>query len=202
MINSYMIRKIKKLAGLNETITSNTDTNEYIESLIQSLPANEHKYILDMLEIVYLAKQLSFKEVVRQLKAIYTDSTDIEIIKKIIKEWPPICSTFIKRTNLDQGSNQIWHWNDPTEQLKGMLSSSIDMLYLAIEILKQHGPISLENWAERVSQAAPGIDKNLIREYINTVVQRYGDIEYQNNMYSYNEPKDPPIDFNKMIKPD
>jgi hypothetical protein len=173
------LRRIKKLAGLSETITDDSQLNSRIEHTLKSAGADTPAGILDALEILYNSPEpISARTWADQVKALHPDQDPAVILTQTRRLFPWLA---------ERTTNNLYQWHvvnelDPTYNA---IHNQITLTNVAQDTMKRLGTFTAEKLAIQVSQQL-GVPQHSIMGWIEHLLSNFpSKITKIGNQYTY-----------------
>ena len=171
------IRRLQRLAGLNETIADEPETNAQIEELLDNFPSHLRGIALDALDILKIAgdEGISVSEWADSIRQIHGDS-DVklnQLLKMVVTSFPFCVKKIAPKEYVWQlpGSNDDLNDPDQTDPTNtSMMNDMIGLTHATLNFIKTMGIFTADALAEALAAS-----ENIGRNHADAFVQQFLD---------------------------
>jgi hypothetical protein len=180
------LRRIRQLAGLNESITDDPALNSEIERRLDALPSDIRTPVLDALDVLYNAGHpltlQDWAETIRQINGD-PDMPMKDVLKTTVTQFP-ICVSKTAPGTYEWKVVQSSDSEDIDPQTAMALHSHVGITQAALQVMRHLGSFTVDELKAALSRAihAP---PQVVDEFVNHLMTTFGSmLDQQGNRYT------------------
>jgi hypothetical protein len=168
------IHRLRKLAGLNESIGDTPEINAEIERRLLLIASDLRTPVLDALEIIKDAgKPISLSDWATKVREMYSDNDMpmAEILKTAVKEFPIVISKVAPKIYQWQ-IVRTYHDEPIDDETTSSMGDQINLTQDALNIMKKFGSFTIDELKRRLS-AEVHLPPMVISAFVEHLLQNF-----------------------------